>query len=435
MRAMRRRLRGLWRHPDFLKLWCSQTIATFGGHVSLLALPLTAVLVLNASPVQMGFLMASETAASVAIGLFAGVWVDRRRRRPILIAADLGRALLLSSIPIAAWLHVLRMEQLYVIGLGLGFLTLCFDLAYLSFLPALVEREHLVEANSKLEVTRSVARITGPGLAGALVQLLTAPIAILLDSFALVLSAFCLVLIRAPEPAAPPAEERQPVLRDIRAGLRAVLDDPLLRVIAGSTAIVNGFDSVLAAVLVLYLTREVGLAPAVLGMVFAAFAPGSFVGALLARPAVQRFGLGRVIVGGALLMTVAVLLIPLAHGLPLTVPVLVAAYFVIGVASPLHNVNVMSLQQAITPDALLGRVNGSVRFISWGAVPIGALIGGALGSRIGLQPTLFVGLSGYVGWCLWLFCSPIWRLRKETAVSGPSEESLLRAERQVVIGS
>ena len=268
---MRPRFAGLWRHADFVKLWTGQTISLFGSQITFLALPLTAVLVLEASPAQMGFLTAAGAIPSLLVGLFVGVWVDRYRRRPILIAADLGRAALLFAIPVAAILGMLRIEHLYVVAFLVGTLELFFDVAHRSFLPSLVKREQLVEGNSKLEMSRSIAMILGPGVAGGLVQLVTAPIAIAVDAISFLISALFLGWIRAPEPAPKPSDQRENIWRELGEGLRLVSGNRLLRAIAGCMGIVGLFNSVLEAVFVLYVTRELGIEPGLLGLVCSVF--------------------------------------------------------------------------------------------------------------------------------------------------------------------
>src|SRR6266571_4222971 len=268
--------RGLWRHPDFVRLWAGQTISQFGTQISQLAIPLTAALVLNASPFEMGLLGAFEFAPFLLLSLFAGVWVDRTARRPVLIVADVGRALLLGSIPAAAFLGILHIEQLYVVGLLTGVLTVFFDVAYQSYLPVLVSREHLVEGNSKLEVSNSVAQIAGPGVAGALVQLITAPLAVLVDALSFIASVISLLLIHAPEPAPERhAGSSSSMWSELREGLGVVLDNPLLRSIAGCTGTSNLFGNALQALFVLYLTRDLGLPPAVIGLIYAVAGPGA----------------------------------------------------------------------------------------------------------------------------------------------------------------
>jgi MFS family permease len=410
-------LSGLWRHPDFVKLWAGHTISRFGSEVSQLAIPLTAALVLNASAFQMGLLGTFEFAPFLLLSLFAGVWVDRLRRKPILIVADIGRAVLLGSIPLAAVLGVLRIEQLYVVGLGTGVLTVFFDVADQSYLPALVSREHLVEGNSKLEMSRSIAQIAGPGIGGALVQLVTAPLAILVDAASFLASAVCIFVIRAPEPApVRHAEGAGSIWAELREGLAVVLCNPLLRSIAGCTGTSNLFSNGMMAVYVLYATRELGIGPAVLGIIFAAAGPGALLGAVLAGRVANRFGLGATIIGASFLGGFANLFVPLASGPDFAVAgVLVGAAFVGGIANPVYNINQVSLRQAITPDRLQGRMNASMRFIVWGTIPIGALLGGALGDAIGLRPTLTLMVACYLLAPLWVLFSPVRQLKEQPA--------------------
>ncbi len=411
---MRLRFDGLWRHPDFMKLWAGQTISLFGTMVTHLALPLTAALTLQATPIQMGILGAAEFAPFLLIGLFAGVWVDRVRRRPILIGADIGRALLLGSIPLGAALGMLRMEYLYVISFLIGILTVCFDVSYQSFLPSLVRREQLVEGNSKLEISRSAAQIAGPGAAGVLIQLLTAPVALVVDSISFLASALFLWRIRAAEPEPARPDQQQNVWRDIGEGLHIVLGNPLLRSLAGCTATWNFFSNLSFAVFVLYVTGELGITPVTLGLVFSVGAPGALIGALIAGRVARRFGLGPAIVGAALLGGFSWATVPLAGGpLPLVMAMLIGGQFLGGMMGVIYNINQVSLRQAITPDRLQGRMNATMRFIVWGTIPIGSLIGGVLGETIGLWPTLVVGAAGEVLAFLWVLLSPVRRLREQ----------------------
>jgi MFS family permease len=282
--------------------------------VTLLALPLTAALTLQAGPAQMGVLAAVETAPFLLIGLPAGAWVDRLRRRPVMIAADVGRALMLAAIPAAWLLGGLTIELLYAVGLLAGCLTVFFDVAYQAYLPALVERDELVEGNSKLELSRSTAQIVGPGLAGGLVQAIGGPPAILIDAVSFALSGFCLGLIRRAEPAPRTAGGRGRLWAEIGEGLRLVVGSPVLRGIAGCTGTWNLFGSIVQAVLVLFATRELGLEPGALGLIFAVGGAGAVLGALLADRATRRFGTGPVIIGAAAIGAASWLLIPLAGG-------------------------------------------------------------------------------------------------------------------------
>jgi predicted MFS family arabinose efflux permease len=297
-----------------------------------------------------------------------------------------------------------------------GVFTVFFDVADQAYLPALVSREHLVEGNSKLEMSRSVAQITGPGVAGGLVELLKSPpLAVLVDALSFLASAVFLVFIRVPE--APPPRVSGPrasVLADIREGLAVVLGNPLLRSIAGCTGTSNLFSNAVSAVFILYATRELEIGPGLLGVILAAAGPGALLGAVLAGRFVHWFGLGPTIIGSILLGAVFSLLVPFAAGpMPVIAGMLMLAMFAMGVSNPVYNINQVSLRQAITPDHLQGRMNASMRFIVWGTIPIGALLGGFLGDRIGLQPTLLVGAIGQLLAPLWVLLSPVRDLKQQ----------------------
>jgi MFS family permease len=415
----RPRLAGLWRHSDFLKLWAGQTISLFGSQFSLLAVPLAAAIALEATPAQMGILAAASQAPYLLLGLVAGVWVDRRPRRPIMVAAELGRALVIGSIPLAWLLGALTVEYLYVVTFVVGILAVFFDVAYQSFLPSLVDPERLIEGNSKLELSRSAAQITGPGLAGAVVQLVTAPVAILADAFSFLASALFLGLIRTREsPPTPPTRSRG-LWGEIREGLGLVLGHPLLRAIAASNGISNLFDAVQLAVFILFVTRELGVSPGVLGLILATGNVGLLAGALLAESCTRRLGLGSTLLGAISLISVSRFLIPLAAGsTALAVPMLVGAQLLIGLGRMLFNINHLSLRQAITPHRLQGRVNASMRVIAWGMFPVGALVGGALGEMLGLEATLLIGA---IGGCLAIGSvafSPLRALRDQPSGAG-----------------
>ena len=403
---------GLRRHPAFLRLWAGQTLSLVGSQITGLALPLTAALTLEATPTQMGVLNAANTLPFLLVGLFAGVWVDRLRRRPILVAADIGRALLLALVPALAFAGLLRIEALYAIALLAGICTVFFDVAYQSYLPALVSRQALVEGNSKLELSRSAVQLAGPGLAGGLVTWLTAPIAIAVDAASYLLSAVFLIAIRTPEPALAPPATRRNVWREIREGLAVVLGHPILRSIAGCTGTSNLFSSVFFAVFLLYATRDLALSPATLGFIFGVGSAGVLVGAALAARAARWLGFAGALICSILLAALGLLAQALAGSLlPLSqtavIAALIAGQVLTSVGLPLYTVNPVSLRQAITPDHLLGRMNASVRFMIWGTMPIGALIGGLLGERIGLQPTLLLAATGGFLSLLWLLLTPV----------------------------
>lgn len=409
---MRPRFSALWRDSDFLKLWGGQAVSVLGSQITFLALPLTAVLMLGASPLQMGILTAAQTSPSLLVGLFAGAWVDRLRRRPVLIATDLGRGFLLGTVPLLAVLDVLRMEHLYAVGFLAGVLGIFFDAAYKSFLPSLVGPEHLVEANSKLEVSRSAAEIGGPGLAGGLVQLASAPAAILVDALSFVWSALLLALVRKRERAPEPSERRRSMPGEIGEGLRFVFGEPLLRPVALGMGTLSFCNSVFEAAWLLYLTRGLGIGPGLLGVIFATGSVGFLAGALVAGRVTSRLGVGPAVVATPVVIGFADLLTPLAGLLPLAaVPLLIAGQFTFGIGRTVGAINTVSLRQAITPERLWGRMNASMDFTVYGLTPLGALAGGALAQGIGLQPTLALAAAGEMLAFFWLFSSPMRRLR------------------------
>ena len=413
--AIRGRLSGLLRHPDFLKLWAGQSVSLVGSQVTRLALPFTAILSLHATAAQMGILGAVQLAPFLLLGLFVGVWVDRLRRRPILIAADIGRALLLLVIPLMALTQTLRIEYLYIVGFLLGTLELLFDVAYMSFLPSLIQREQLVHGNSMLQMSDSVAQVAGPGLGGALVQLLTAPLAILVDALSFLASAISIVAIRVREEPVQKVERRN-AWGEIREGLQVVIGNPLLRAIGGCTATLNLFANALFTVYMLYCTGSLGLKPAVIGAIFAIGGLSTIAGTLLAGPAATRFGVGPMLIASPFLIGLASFLIPLAGGPPLlAVVLLVGAQVLFGIGRPIFDINQLSLRQAITPGRLQGRVNASMLFIMWGVIPIGSLLGGLLGSTIGIRQTLAVGAVGMSLAFIWVLFSPIRGLRRQPA--------------------
>lgn len=418
---MKTRLGGLWQHPNFLKLWAGETVSVFGSQITLLALPLTAVLVLGATPGQMGILGAVEMAPFLFISLFAGVWVDRWRLRPLMIKADIGRAILLGSIPVVYTLGWLSIEYLYGIALLVGVLTVFFDVAYQSYLPVLVGREHLIEGNGKLEVSRSVAQITGPGLAGTLVQVASGPVALALDAISFAFSAIFLSFIKHTEPAKAVSLVKHNIWREIGEGLGVVFGNRYLRSIAACTGTTNFFTNIAAAVYTLYVVRELHLDAVMLGLIFGIGSIGALIGAVMAGWLARRIGLGWTIIGTAGLTGFGGLAAPLAVGpVPVLMIILTAGYFVNSWGNPVYNINQVSLRQAITPHRLLGRMNASMRFLVWGTMPVGSLLGGLLGEIIGLRATLLVAALGTFLSVLPVFFSPVRGLQEQPA---PVEDS------------
>lgn len=396
--------------PEFLKLWAAETVSVFGFQISGLALPLTAALTLRATPAQMGVLNALDTLPFLLFGLFAGALVDRIRRRPLMVRVDLVRAALLAVVPLAALLGVLHMEVLYVVAFLVGVATLLFDVAYQSFLPSVVRRDQLTDGNAKLETSRALSGILGPGLAGGLVQLVTAPIAIFVNALTFLLSAAFLGMMRVQE--APPAPSDTPnVWREIGEGVRVVTHNPMLRAIAACTSISNFFSAAAGAVFVLYATRTLSLNPALLGTVLGVGGAGALIGALLAARLPERFGVGRVLVVSAGLFPLSAVLVPLARPGLSAVLLLAAAQFGTGLAVLVYNVAQVSLRQAITPRRLLGRMNATMRFFVWGTMPLGALLGGALGGLLDLRVTLVLAALGQALAVLPVLLSPVRGLR------------------------
>jgi MFS family permease len=409
---MRERFTGLWRHREFLKYWTASAVSDVGSQITALALPLIAALMLGASAWQMGLLAAAGSAPALLVGLVAGVWIDRLRRRPLLIVADLGRALLLATIPLAYALGLLRIELLYVVSLLVGILSLLFDVAHLAFLPTLIDRERLVEGNSKLEVTAAAAQVVGPGLGGSLMGWLGAPFAVLLDALSFLLSAWLIKRTRAFEAAPAPSRARRGVWAEIREGLGLVLAHPLLRPLVACSATMTLFGRMFLAVYVLFMTRDLGLGPLGVGLVLATGGVGSLAGALVAEPVTRRFGPGPAMIASQVFFGVTGLLVPLAILVPrVALIMIVISEFTQWMAVIVYWVSAVTVRQVITPDRLQGRVNATIRFLAGGAQPIGALIGGALGGVIGLPLTLVVAELGSLLAVLWLLFSPVRALR------------------------
>ena len=396
---------GLWQHRDFLWLWSSQTVSQFGSQISQLALPLVAIVALGESAFAVAMLGMVEFLPFLLFSLPAGVWVDRLRRRPILVASDVLRAAALVSVPVAYWLDALTIWQLYVVGFVVGVGTVFFDVAYQSYLPTLVKRDELSDGNSKLELSRSAAQLAGPGFAGVLIGVLTAPVAVLADAISFVVSGVLITRIRTTEPKAVTADRRS-LFSELWEGLRYVLGNQYVRGMAASVAIFNFFGNVGGSIILVYFVRELGLSATTIGLVLGLGNVGFLVGALLARRVEARVGVGRTIVGSSMLSVPGLLLVPLAPQ-DIAVPVLIASGVIVGFAIVLYNVTAISLMQAITPDRLLGRMNASRRFFVWGVIPLGAITGGVLASTIGLRPTLFVAAIGASLAVLPLLLSPI----------------------------
>ena len=406
----------LRRQPDFLKLWAAQSISQLGDQVTLLALPFVAVLTLDASAAEMGLLGAAQLAPHLFFSLFAGVWVERlQRRRRLMIVADVGRALLLVSVPLAAVFDALTFTQLLGIAFGVGTFAVLFDVSWSTLMVTVVPRDDVVEANSKLNLSRALSFVAGPSLAGFLVQVLTAPVTLLVDAISYVGSALFLGRIRAQEP---PVEEegRETVLRSLRSGLRFVLRDELIRPQLACVATINLFNFIFWAIFVLYATKELGVSPGVLGLAIGAGAVGGIVGALVAVRLERLIGIGPAFMVGAVLFPLPLVLVPLASGPELVIALMLAtAEFLSSVGVMILDVNGNSINLLRTPHRLRARMSGTFRFVNYGIRPIGALLGGALGTWLGLETAIWIGVLGALLGVLWLAPSPIPRLRTAPA--------------------
>jgi MFS family permease len=389
---------GLWRQPDFLKLWSAETVSQVGTQISQLALPLAAIDVLHASAFEVAALTTVEFLPFLLVSLPAGVWVDRLRRRPLLVLGDLSRAALLASVPIAYAFDALTIWQLYGVGFFVGIATVFFDVAYQSYLPSLVERQQLVEGNAKLEISRSAAQTAGPGFAGLLIDFLKAPFAVAVDAVSFLASALFIFGIRKAE-ASPHTEgaPRRRMREDLREGLAYVLRHPYLKNIAACTALFNFFGVLGFAVLLVFARRELHLSPAAIGLAFTLGNIGPLLGAVNAGRVSKRFGIGPTIIGASIVGGPMFLLVPFAPHGNAAIPFLAAAFIVGGFAGVIYNVTQVSLRQAITPARIQGRMNSVMRFIVWGAIPLGSLSGGGLATAIGVKEALIVG---GIGTCL-----------------------------------
>lgn len=404
----------LWYHPDFLKLWVGQTISELGSVVTRTAVPLVALLILRAGPFELALLVVSSSLGVLLVGLVAGAWVDRVRRRPLLIAADVIRAGLLFSIPLAHVANVLRIEQLYVVAFVEASLGALFSAAYPAYVPSLIGVERVVEGNSKLATSSSIAEIGGPGLAGGLVQLVNAPFAILVDAVSFVASAISLVLIRTPEPPRPVRESRSRIWAEIVEGLRAVRDHRVLWPLALRSIVAHVAGSFYGVLYAIYLLQELHLEPFVLGVVISAGGVGALVGSFFAAGVIRRLGLGPALIWTAVGASALGVLTPLAQGPVVLVVamVLIPQLFGDGLQT-IEGVAETSLVQGLVPDHILGRVNATLETVSHGiAYPLGALAAAAIADVVGARGGIALGWAGMAISIVILVLSPLPRVRR-----------------------
>jgi MFS family permease len=402
---------GLWRHPDFLRLWGAQIASAFGSRITRTALPIIAILSLAATPTEVSVLSAASVLPGVLVGLFAGGYIDRTAKRPLLIGSDVVRALLIASIPVTAWLGVLSMPQLYGVAAAVGAATTLFQIADNSYLPALVGPERLVEGNAKLEATDSIAEAAGPGLAGVLIQVLTAPVTVIIDALSYLGSAFMLSRIQArEEPAA--AETGATVLGDVLTGFRASLSHPVIGPVLLAEAVMYFFGGFFFALYMFFALETLGLSPAAVGLIISVGGAGAFAGALLAGPLGRRLGIGPALLLALGLGQGANLFIPLAQGAgSLAIPLLVLQQLIGDAFLGAYMIHSLSLRQRVLPREVLGRANATFHVVVGLMLPAGALLAGPLAGTLGMTATLWMGACGGLLAVPVLLRPSLWRLR------------------------
>jgi MFS family permease len=405
----------------FYKLWFALTASLFGSEVTRLAVPLTAVLILNANETENGLLSAAGQLPFLLFSLFIGVWVDQLPRRPLIIVADLARAGALLLIPLLAVTNQLRLGHLYAVTFVIGAFSALFEIAHYAYVPSLIRRDNLVHANSRLQISYSAAEAAGPGLGGLLIRLLSAPFAILIDVASYLLSAVLLWQMGSQHKSQPavetPAEPQEQLT--LWSGMRLLFAHPMLRSIIIASMISGLFHSAFVALYILYTTRDLELDPAAIGLIFAAGGTASALSALIAQPVAARFGTGKTIVIGWCLSYIGLLLVPLtalwelSHGWILMM--LIAAQVIFGITEAVANIHQWSLRQAVTPPHLHGRVTAAHRFLVYGTMALGAAAGGWMSQQIGLPTALFIFVIGAVIGSAWAVWSPLWKLQKPIA--------------------
>lgn len=400
----------LWRDRDFRKYWVSQTVSRLGVQVAELVLPLAAIILVNATPTQLGVVNALAFAPYLLLTLAAGVWIDRSRRRRLLMISELARVVVLAVIPLIALFGSVALWHLFVVAFLLGMCAVLFDVSGAAYLPSLVERERLLDGNSKLQATIVVTGAGGPALAGLLVQLVTPPAALVVSAVSSLLSLGCLRGIRRREDRPKPRERH--ALREIGESLRFIVHDRNLRFLTVRGGLVNLFFLARNTLLPLFVLRTLGLGASALGFVLGFGAIGALIGSMLSQRLARRLGPGRVIVVGFGVASAVQLLLPLAMGPSwLAMTIMVSMFFVGGTFMTIGNTNVATLQQMLVPREQMGRVVAAMRTVTWGTQPLGALVGGALGTLIGIRETLFVIAIGFCLSALWLVLSPVAKLK------------------------
>ncbi|GII62156.1 MFS transporter [Sphaerisporangium krabiense] len=404
--------RGLWANHDFTKFWVGETISLMGVQVTALALPLTAVISLHAGAEQTGALRFVQFIPFLFLSLLFGVWADRRRKRPLMITANVIRCVLIALVPVLAWLDALSMFGLYALALGIGVCTVLFDVCWMSYVPTLVQKEHLVEANGKVNSSFSVADLAGPGISGLIVQIFTAPYALLIDAFSYLVSVFTLTSIKRPEPEPTPGAERH-LGREIREGIVLVTKNPFLRVIATIGSAYNFCYMFIDGIFVLYCVRTLGFNAFTIGLVFSLSSVGGLLGSLAASRFIKRFPYGRIYVVAVVVGYSGWLLVPLVTGPTWLAAAVIGGGFVFTrFGLSVANVVALSLRQAVTPQNMMARMTAGMRTLLSGLGTLGALAGGFVGASLGLREAIWIGAIASVVATVPLFLSIIPRLQK-----------------------
>ena len=403
----------LWKHWDFLKFWTGDTVTQFTGQITSLALPTVAVLTLQVTAVQLGILDALNFIAFPTLGLFVGVWMDRMRRRPVMIVANLIQVATLASVPMGYVLGVLGLYQLYAVALIMGTTTLFFDVAYQSYLPSLVNKEDVVEGNQKLQISASAAQVVGPSVASGMMQLIGAALSLTVDAFGTLVAAFALISIRKPEPRPErsSADGQTHFFAEMKEGVGVIFGNKLLWTQAGCTGTSNLGSSIFFVAIFLYAYRVLGISEGIIGVAFSIGAVGFLTGVLVSSVVTKKLGLGRTIALSAAI-NFGLLIVLLANR-SFAVLIIGVALFVSNLGNPIYNINQVSLRQIITPNRLQGRMNATMRTIVWGTIPAGSFLGGIFSTSFGIIPTLVIGSVISGASFLWIVLGPTFKLKEQ----------------------
>jgi len=402
----------LWSHRDFNRLWLSDTVSQIGNQFTNLSLPILAVLNLHAGAFEIGLLMALQTLFFPILGLFVGVWADRLRKRPIMIVCNLGRMAGLASIPLAFFLSSLTLYQLYAVAAVNGIFTVFFEICYQSYLPVLIDREDLVEGNSKLQTSASGAQVAGPALAGFVYQLVGGAITIAVDAIGYLISALSLISIRKREarPEGNSPTGRPDFFAEMKEGIRIVFDNAMLWRITACTATSNFGSAIVGAVFVIFLLNILSFSPVLIGLLGTVGAVGFLLGTVVTPIVTKRLGLGMAIAipAGITVINMAAPLAIYGHAFLIVGTI----GLITGIMLPIYNINQVSLRQTIVPDRIQGRMNATVRTINWGTMPVGAIIGGTLGTTVGVIGTILIGGALQGAAVLWIVSKNVIHLKE-----------------------